>query len=115
MTQSPEWLAMTASRSDTLKRPITTKNTTTTNSIPKLMKWNFNSLPDTARDVLACYADKTGGPVFYEPVRLNLKGDALLAPDRWTLIAWADFPRCFEDDKGRRIAHHPLTIEGLKQ
>ena len=114
MTLNPEWPATTASRLDTSRRPTTTKNTTTINSNPKLMKWNFNSLPDTARDVLACYADKTGGPVFYERVRLNLKGDALLAPDRWTLIAWADFPRCFEDDKGRRIVHHPLTIEGLK-
>lgn len=115
MTPSPAWQATTASHSATSKKLITTRSTTTTNTNPKLMKWNYNSLPDTARDVLACYADKTGGPVFYERVRLNLKGDALLAPDRWTLIAWADFPRCFEDDKGRRIAHHPLTIEGLKQ
>ena len=31
MTQSPEWLATTASRSDTSKKPITTKNMTPTN------------------------------------------------------------------------------------
>ena len=30
MTLNPEWLAMTASRSDTSKKPITTKNTTMT-------------------------------------------------------------------------------------
>lgn len=115
MTPNPEWLATTASRLATSRRPTTTKNTTTINSNPKLMTWNYNSLPDTAREVVACYADKTGEHVFYELVRLNLKGDALLAPDCWTLIAWADFPRCFEDDKGRRLSHHPITIEGMKQ
>lgn len=79
------------------------------------MTWNYNSLPDTAREVIACYADQTGGPVFYELVRLNLKGDALLAPDDWTLIAWADFPRCLVNEKGWRLPHHPITIEGLNQ
>ena len=79
------------------------------------MKWNFNSLPDTARDVLACYFDNESKHVFYERVRLNLKGDALLSPDHWTLIAWADFPRCLVDENGRHLPHHPITIEGLNQ
>lgn len=33
MTQNPAWLATTASRSDTSKKPITTKNMTPTNEI----------------------------------------------------------------------------------
>ena len=37
MTQSPAWQATTASRSDTLRRPITTRSTTTINTNPKLM------------------------------------------------------------------------------
>ena len=37
MTQSPAWLATTASHSATSRRPTTTRSTTTINSNPKLM------------------------------------------------------------------------------
>lgn len=79
------------------------------------MNWIYNTLPDTPRDVLACIRTKDdGGRVFYERTNLNLDRTALLLPDDWELIAWADFPRCRFDKDGKPLAHWAITVEGLK-
>lgn len=79
------------------------------------MNWIYNTLPDTARDVLACCkTNDNGNRVFYERTALNNDGTALMIPESWELIAWADFPRCRFDKDGNALLHWVHSVEGLK-
>lgn len=81
------------------------------------MNWIYNGLPDTDREVFIAYRaqDISGVNINYMTCRLSYvdKGSWML-PDKYEVLAWADYPRLSKDADGNAVTHHWLDVEGLK-
>lgn len=82
------------------------------------MKWNYNTKPNTGREVLVAYRRPDGiVPNWDEHVHYTIAnyepGFGWTVPDNWEFLAWSDFDRLKVDQEGNATEHHRFDIAGL--
>ena len=82
------------------------------------MKWNYNNVPSTSREVLVAFRTNNGvfadwdKHVHYTTAQYE-HGYGWSIPQNWEFLAWSDFDRLKVDAQGNRTEHNKLDVVGL--
>lgn len=82
------------------------------------MKWNYNNVPNTSREVLVAFRTNNGiMPEWDKHVHYTTgqydKELGWSIPKHWELLAWSDYDRLTVDAEGNRTEHNELDVVGL--